>query len=1019
MNTKPDSPPDMAAKVEVKTTFEPARTIEPIYTGGDVSLDSSGRVLASCVEEDVLLVDLITGRTLARIEGDGEPITSLVLSQSATFLAICSRSLSMRLYRLQQESDDENIQPVLLRTLKPHNSPVVTSAIDDSETLLATGCADGTVKVWDLNGGFATHTFHGHGGVISALKFFQIESNASSTDGLLSRKRSQDGKPKHSPGSGPDAAKSGQTFFLASGSEDGKIRIWDLQKRKPTALLDSLVSVVRALDYSWEENTLLSSSRDKTIILWDCKTWKTRKVVPVLELVEAAGFLANGSICYSGGEHGRLRLWETSTGREITEEQEAGGENDTIVSLQNPRKAEYILSVHLDQTLRLFSTAGLSGKQSMQRIEALPIIHRLSGNHDEVIDLVRLGEDRNLLALATNTENVRIISLGLDTTKHSDSASLESQSFGADVALLEGHSDIIICLDVDWSGHWLATGAKDNTARLWRIDPATASFDCVAVFSGHAESLGAIALPRTPPSSNPPALQDPLNHPPAFLLTGSQDRTVKRWDTSKIILPSNSSEPQSGIRALFTRVAHEKDINALDTSPVTPIFASASQDRTIKIWSIEDGSVTGILRGHKRGVWSIRFAPKDTPLIQTGDGSSSGSRGILVSGSGDRTVKVWSLTTYSCLLTFEGHSNSVLKVVWLYPPVHSSEDENENPSSRISSSHNQNPLIASASSDSLIKIWTPYNSSSSPTTSSDLDSAGLLATLDNHTDRVWALFSYPPSFPSSSSSTKRITPNPYPLISGSADATITCWTDTTSTTTLALTRRAEQLVEQDQALQNHIQAKNYREVIVLCLQLNHPGRLLKVFQDVMSSGKPNHDQDSEEEEEAITGSKEVDQVLASLSSSQIILLLQRIRDWNTNARTAPVAQTILHCLLKNYPVSYFLDISKSLRKRNYMRRTGDREDDEEAGDDDDDEEQQQQGERSIKGVDMKELFRALEVYTERHYKRIEELEDEMYVVEYTLGEMDEILGGGLPALEDGDASMEEGKRVRDLDVLMT
>lgn len=59
----------MANKVSIKTTFEAARTIEPIYTGGGISLDRSGRLLATTVEEDALIVDLKTGEHLTNIEG--------------------------------------------------------------------------------------------------------------------------------------------------------------------------------------------------------------------------------------------------------------------------------------------------------------------------------------------------------------------------------------------------------------------------------------------------------------------------------------------------------------------------------------------------------------------------------------------------------------------------------------------------------------------------------------------------------------------------------------------------------------------------------------------------------------------------------------------------------------------------------------------------------------------------------------------------------------------------------------
>jgi U3 small nucleolar RNA-associated protein 13 len=59
----------MANKSPYQTTFEAERTIQPIYTGGSVALDLSGRILATTLGEDALLTDLETGRQLARIEG--------------------------------------------------------------------------------------------------------------------------------------------------------------------------------------------------------------------------------------------------------------------------------------------------------------------------------------------------------------------------------------------------------------------------------------------------------------------------------------------------------------------------------------------------------------------------------------------------------------------------------------------------------------------------------------------------------------------------------------------------------------------------------------------------------------------------------------------------------------------------------------------------------------------------------------------------------------------------------------
>lgn len=59
----------MALKVDVKTTFEPSRVIQPIYTGGSVALSQDGKILATCLGDEALLTRLDNGEHLCRIEG--------------------------------------------------------------------------------------------------------------------------------------------------------------------------------------------------------------------------------------------------------------------------------------------------------------------------------------------------------------------------------------------------------------------------------------------------------------------------------------------------------------------------------------------------------------------------------------------------------------------------------------------------------------------------------------------------------------------------------------------------------------------------------------------------------------------------------------------------------------------------------------------------------------------------------------------------------------------------------------
>ncbi|KAK1042732.1 U3 small nucleolar RNA-associated protein 13, partial [Friedmanniomyces endolithicus] len=179
----------MALRAETKTTFEAARVIRPFYTGGAVALSEDGKLLASTLGEEALITSLDTGAILSLIEGDGEPITTLALTPDASYLIICSRSLSMRVFALQSPENLElAVTAKLLRTVKPHTTPVVTVAADSTSSLLATGAADGSVKVWDLRGGYTTHTFHGHSGVISALHFFQVDP-ADAVQSTKSKKR--------------------------------------------------------------------------------------------------------------------------------------------------------------------------------------------------------------------------------------------------------------------------------------------------------------------------------------------------------------------------------------------------------------------------------------------------------------------------------------------------------------------------------------------------------------------------------------------------------------------------------------------------------------------------------------------------------------------------------------------------------------------------------------------------------------------------------------------------------------
>lgn len=199
--------------------------------------------------------------------------------------------------------------PATRHIARAHDAPVHVCTVDPSSSYVASGSADGVVKVWDLQRGYVTHVFKGHGGVVSALAFY------------------------HQP-----AREVGETttFKLFTGSVDNRIRGFDLSAprgphgSKPNVVLEGHVSVPRGLAISSDGRWLVSGGRDAVALIWDLKSGKDKrasaapvKTIPTLERVEAVGILESdvdsdatppSMRIYTGGERGTIKIWDAWEG---------------------------------------------------------------------------------------------------------------------------------------------------------------------------------------------------------------------------------------------------------------------------------------------------------------------------------------------------------------------------------------------------------------------------------------------------------------------------------------------------------------------------------------------------------------------------------------------------------------------------------------------------------------------------------------------------------------------------------
>ena len=164
-----------------------------------------------------------------------------------------------------------------------------------------------------------------------------------------------------------------------------------------------------------------------------------------------------------------------------------------------------------------------------------------------------------------------------------------------------------------------------------------------------------------------------------YLFTGSLDKTIRKWDLGaclKIFAIHSSKNIDRECCILnndkvFT--GHTDWVRCVCLSKDDLMLISGSTDKTIRIWDIESGECIQKLEGHTGGVRC---------LCISNDGAQ------IISGSEDKSLRIWDLQTGSPIRILLGHENWVTSLCTL-------------PNTR---------LIVSCSSDKTVRVWDVYNS---------------------------------------------------------------------------------------------------------------------------------------------------------------------------------------------------------------------------------------------------------------------------------------------------------------------
>ncbi|XP_049869443.1 transducin beta-like protein 3 [Pectinophora gossypiella] len=568
----------------LKEVYEKSAEYSAFYTGGDIQWTADGSQLLCQCDDAIKVIDVNTFSNVLTIGeaedgAENDQIYTFQLSHGNDMVITAHKSGLIKLW----DKTTGNQQKVWR---SGHKGPVARLAFDPTDANVASGGSDGAVRLWDLSYNTCTSSLRGAMGVFTVLKYH------------------------------PDSTK--QLVFGAA--DDTKIRSWNSKTGKECMTYSGHFSKVTSLQFTSDGQHMVSSGRDRVLILWNLNESKALRTVPVYESIEDTLLLPSsfkipnfkkklemeGIYVACAGEKGVVKIWNIQMSRLMYEQ------TNSLVSPSTEDGGLAITHLLFNEARNVLSVVTVDHNIIIHDLETFNCMKQMIGFTDEVLDIIFLGKDESHIVVATNSWDLKYYEID-----------------NMNCQIIKGHTDIVLALACfPTRPDMFVSSGKDNSVRIWLQD-SNNQIKCIGMGARHTASVGSVFTSQT--SNN-------------FFTSVSQDNCLKVWT-----VPSDLDTCDQKIKSTFTELAHQMDINCVAVSPNDKMIATGSQDKTAKLWT-EELSLLGVLKGHRRGVWCVRFSPVDQ---------------VILTSSADCTMKLWSIADLSCLKTFEGHESSVLKIEFL------------------------------------------------------------------------------------------------------------------------------------------------------------------------------------------------------------------------------------------------------------------------------------------------------------------------------------------------------------------
>lgn len=274
-------------------------------------LPDNQRMVSVSSDSSAILWNLQPRQPLAqRLTGHTQPVWSLAYSGEilASSSGSTGRGGDFNIHLWNNDGTERGV-------LEGHIALVKSVAVH--ENLLASGSADRTVRLWNVETGEQLEMLRGHQGAVTGIVFHADGSLIASSDDEGTVILWSDGWKKTAEWSQEtgvtNLALSGNV--LAASLVDGRITLWDVATQESLGeLTGSHTDLIEALAFSPDGKIMASGSRDNTIVLWDMTTLQPigQPLKFHTNWVSGLSFSPDGKLLASASRDNTLQLWDVA-----------------------------------------------------------------------------------------------------------------------------------------------------------------------------------------------------------------------------------------------------------------------------------------------------------------------------------------------------------------------------------------------------------------------------------------------------------------------------------------------------------------------------------------------------------------------------------------------------------------------------------------------------------------------------------------------------------------------------------